>query len=446
MVNIPQGLFGTDPAITAQAYQGALQANAIQNAQMSPVQAARASMFRAGSQLGGLGANLLGIKDPELEAQSLMQQTAKTLDLKDHAAVRNVANEWMKSGNTTLQNKAVQLNELADRTEEANNQRIKEKVANDLAVRKAERQAKFSEEYNLAPDTEGRLAVTRKYAEMPDLIKMDEAAVARKEKYDEAKRNDERDAENRRALQAERLAAQAFQASESRAARAAVAAEGRANRVAAKVEGDNYKATLAQEKINAADEKQRDADAKASRSAQGSLSHAAEMIKNVTEAKNLVKFETTGRTGQVAAAINPGGEAGTLRNRIANIKANIGFDRLQKMREESPTGGALGQVAVQELEALQDSIANLSPLQNDAELKNSFDRVIKHYKGWQGAVQEDEAARVKRRVSPRAITLPTATQRDARPGAAAAPTANTPSANAPSANAPTSGWGKAVVN
>lgn len=427
MVNVTQGLFGADPAILAQQAESELQAGAMQHAKMSPVQAARASMYRAGNQLGGLGASLLGIKDPELEAQSLMQQTAKTLDLKDHAAVRNVANEWMKSGNTTLQNKAVQLSELADRTEESNNQRIREKAAIDLAARKAERQAKFSEEYAAATDTDGRLTVTRKYAEMPELIKMDEAAIARKEKYAEAAANDKRDAENRRQLQAERLAAQAFQASESRAARAASAAEGRANRAAAKEAGDNYKATLAQEKINNTNDKQDDLDAKASRSAQGSISHASKMIKDIAEAKELVKFETTGRTGQAAAAINPGGDAGTLRTRIATIKANIGFDRLQKMRDESPTGGALGQVAVQELDALQSSIANLSPLQSDAELTKSFDRIITHYTGWKKAVQEDDAARVKRRAGPQSITLPTATQRDTK-----------------KPSAPASGWGKAV--
>lgn len=428
MVNVTQGLFGTDPTQRALQADQALQAGAIQNARLTPLQAARSSMYRAGSQLGGIGASLLGIKDPELEAQSLMQQTAKTLDLKDHAAVRDVANKWMQSGNTTLQNKAVQLSELADRTEESNNQRLKEKAAQDLASRKAERQAKFSEEYSAATTTEERLAITRKYAEMPELIKMDEAAVARKEKFEEAARNDARDAANRKELQAERLQAQANLAAEGRANRAAIAAEGRATRSAAKSESENYKATLAQEKINNTNEKQDDLDAKASRSAAGSASHAAEMIKNVIEAKDLVKFETTGRTGQAAAAINPGGEAGTLRTRIATIKANIGFDRLQKMRDESPTGGALGQVAVQELDALQSSIANLSPLQSDAELTKSLNRVVKHYKGWQKSVQDDEEARKVRRARPQSITLPTATQRDAHPGAA------------PSS----SGWGKAV--
>ncbi len=58
----------------------------------------------------------------------------------------------------------------------------------------------------------------------------------------------------------------------------------------------------------------------------------------------------------------------------AIIKANIGFDRLQVMREESPTGGALGQVAVQELVALQATLGSLDLRQSPelviATLKN----------------------------------------------------------------------------
>ena len=427
MANVTQGLFGLDQSQRNQQSELALQSASQQYAQQTPMQAAQGALFRAGNQLGGIGAGLLGIKDPELEAQSLMQETAKSLDLKDHNAVRTVAQKWLQSGNVALQNKAMQLNDLADRTEESNNQRIKEKAAIDLATRKAERQAKFSEEYGVASTTEERLAVTRKYAEMPELIKMDEAAIARKEKYAEAAANDARDAASRKELQAEKLAAAGALAREGIANRAATAREGRLAREAAKEQGENYKATLAQEKINNTNEKQDDLDAKASRSAQGSVSHASKMIEDIKDAAGLVKYGTTGRTGQLAAAVNPGGDAGTLRTRIATIKANIGFDRLQKMRDESPTGGALGQVAVQELDALQSSIANLSPLQSDAELSKSFDRIVKHYEGWQKTVQDDEVARVKRRSAPQSITLPTATQRDAK-----------------KASAPATGWGKAV--
>ena len=59
-----------------------------------------------------------------------------------------------------------------------------------------------------------------------------------------------------------------------------------------------------------------------------------------------------------------GSKARDLRNTLETIKANIGFESLQAMREASKTGGALGQVAVQELTALQAILGSLDPSQN----------------------------------------------------------------------------------
>ncbi len=44
---------------------------------------------------------------------------------------------------------------------------------------------------------------------------------------------------------------------------------------------------------------------------------------------------------------------------VETIKANVGFDRLQQMREASDTGGALGQVSEFENRLLQSTIGNL---------------------------------------------------------------------------------------
>ena len=62
-----------------------------------------------------------------------------------------------------------------------------------------------------------------------------------------------------------------------------------------------------------------------------------------------------------------GSPAINLESMITHLKANIGFDKLQRMREESPTGGALGQVAVQELVALQATLGSLD-LRQDPQL------------------------------------------------------------------------------
>jgi hypothetical protein len=76
--------------------------------------------------------------------------------------------------------------------------------------------------------------------------------------------------------------------------------------------------------------------------------------------------------------------ANTLKGALETIRSNIGFSELQKMRDESPTGGALGQVAVQELNYLQAALGSLDQSQkpevlisNLKKIKNILDRYEK---------------------------------------------------------------------
>ena len=78
-----------------------------------------------------------------------------------------------------------------------------------------------------------------------------------------------------------------------------------------------------------------------------------------------------------------------LTEQLTTIRANIGFDRLQKMRDESPTGGALGQVALQELYALQSSIAPLNPNMKSSELVSSLKKVKETYRKAVEAIAND---------------------------------------------------------
>jgi hypothetical protein len=52
-------------------------------------------------------------------------------------------------------------------------------------------------------------------------------------------------------------------------------------------------------------------------------------------------------------------KAGSMEGMLTTIKANVGFDELQAMREASPTGGALGQVSEQEIAFLQALLGDL---------------------------------------------------------------------------------------
>jgi len=90
-------------------------------------------------------------------------------------------------------------------------------------------------------------------------------------------------------------------------------------------------------------------------------------------------FLSTGFVGGILRNIG-GTAAKDLTSLTTTIKANIGFDRLQRMREESPTGGALGQVAVQELEALQSTLGNLDNSQSNEQVVANLERLEAQYR------------------------------------------------------------------
>ena len=65
----------------------------------------------------------------------------------------------------------------------------------------------------------------------------------------------------------------------------------------------------------------------------------------------------------------PTSDAKKVQNLLATIKGNIGFDKLQAMRDASPTGGALGQVSERELTFLQSVFGSLEQDQNAEDLR-----------------------------------------------------------------------------
>lgn len=80
-----------------------------------------------------------------------------------------------------------------------------------------------------------------------------------------------------------------------------------------------------------------------------------------------------------ATSLLPGTDASRLEEAIRPIKAIIGFDRLQQMREESKTGGALGAVAVRELEFLQAVQGSLAISQDRQVIKNNMRAIVESH-------------------------------------------------------------------
>lgn len=100
--------------------------------------------------------------------------------------------------------------------------------------------------------------------------------------------------------------------------------------------------------------------------------YADVVVQDVDRALGLVGSDTAG-FGSLLQKI-PGSNARNLDALLTTIKANVGFDRLQAMREASPTGGALGAVSDFESRQLQATLGNLEQSQTPEQLKYNLQR------------------------------------------------------------------------
>ena len=80
-----------------------------------------------------------------------------------------------------------------------------------------------------------------------------------------------------------------------------------------------------------------------------------------------------------AASAIPGTKAHDVARTLDTIKANIGFDKLQAMRDASPTGGALGQVSERENILLQSTFGSLAQSQSGDQFKRNLKRLKETY-------------------------------------------------------------------
>ena len=100
------------------------------------------------------------------------------------------------------------------------------------------------------------------------------------------------------------------------------------------------------------------------------------------EAKELRENEIPmGGVGYVLGKALPMTDARELASKVDTIQANLAFDELEKMRKNSPTGGALGQVTEMELRLLKSAVSGLDPAlgveafnRQVEEIRQSYDR------------------------------------------------------------------------
>ena len=111
------------------------------------------------------------------------------------------------------------------------------------------------------------------------------------------------------------------------------------------------------------------------------------VLTTVSEAKKLTEdvSMTTGVFYNLAS-MPFSTDARKLQTKITTLQSTLAFDRLQKMRDESKTGGALGQVSNIELQLLQSALTALDPVVGKEEFTKQLEKVQKHYTNFKKAL------------------------------------------------------------
>lgn len=346
------------------------EAKALQFAQLSPAQQLAFMGYTSGRQLGQGLAQAAGvdIQDPTIKRAAALRQLAQGIDVTSAEGLGQYAQRLQQAG---LNAEAAQLGQLVSA-------RKQQELQSRLTTAKAFREANIATREDLLQrdlaalpqeaTEEETLAVLRRYGDPKAVLSALEAKQRKtleinakteleKEKAARAAAEKERDREFK--LELARLTASLKQSNTD-------------------VQRQLIQARI--DKLN--DEKQAKTD-KQMAALENAVSGADRVIAKVDEAIPLVSSLTTG-LGSVTSFI-PGTKGADLKATLETVKANLGFDRLQQMRDASPTGGALGQVAVQELNALQASLSSLDLKQSPDKLRKNLEQIKFHYSKWREA-------------------------------------------------------------
>ena len=362
MATVAESLFGVTPEGLMAAREQRLQEQAMQFGRMSPIEAARAGFYEAGARLGAGIGGLLGAEDPELMRVRQRQQLLQGINPADPASLRTAAQQAMQMGDAQA---AQMLTSRALETEASLatiGQRRAQETKTMMALQREEELRQALGSLPAEATDKDVEAVVRKYGD-PDKIF---SVLERRQKA-------EADRVAKAELEREKLA----QREQELAFRRELAAGNAALRSAM----TDTQRQIAQARLDEINAKREDKAEKKAAAQEMAVNHASKVISDVQDATGLVGGMTTGLVGKAQAFV-PGTDAFNLNQRLLTIKANLGFDRLQQMRDASPTGGALGQVAVQELNALQATVGSLEIGQDRKELQKNLNKIEHHYSNW----------------------------------------------------------------
>jgi hypothetical protein len=358
-----------------------LNQRATQFAQLDPNQQLGMMAYKAGSNLGTGLAGAFGVQtqDPMIQRATRLRELAGQFNTNTAAGLRQMADALrtqdpdmalqlsQRAAAMDLEAQKLQTEQARQMTQEAQAGKYLAEQGKILRGEAKDEQLR-AELAALPPDADDKAVetVVRKYGKPDDMFKTlerrqtaDANRIAKAEL--EREKAETRERERQRDMEFKQQMAAATQA--NRSALTSVQRE------------------IAQTRLDELKSKQADKAEKKEDAKNAAVNHAAKVITDVQAAQGLVTGTTTGVVGKGVAFV-PGTTAYDLQQRLLTLKANLGFDRLQQMRDASPTGGALGQVAVQELQALQATVGSLELGQSKAELQKNLNKIENHYSNW----------------------------------------------------------------
>jgi hypothetical protein len=373
MATLPQGLFG-GMGTPEEMQRQMTEQKAMQFATMTPQQQTSYNIYKNTGNLGrGLaGAFGVDVQDPSIKRATMLRQMASQYDTNTPEGLKQMAQALQSTdpelGFQVMQRaQAMELEKAKTLTQEA--QAGKALAEQGKILRGEAKDEQLRAELASLPAEATDKAVediVRKYGKPDDIFKtLERKSTAEANRI--AKADLEREKAEQRAIEKQRD-------QEFKQQLAAIFASSKSALTGVQKE-------LAEQRLADLKSKQSDKEDKKEEAKKAAVNHATKVINDVQSAQGLVTGVTTGVVGKGSSFV-PGTTAYDLQQRLVTLKANLGFDRLQQMRDASPTGGALGQVAVQELQALQATVGSLELGQSKAELQKNLNKIENHYSNW----------------------------------------------------------------
>jgi len=366
--DIVGSLFGVSPEMYQQQMNRQALSDAIKMQELSPLQRAGA-LTQAGAYMAGQGiGGAFGIEDPMLKMISNRNALARQFDVNTPEGLGQFAQALQQAGDIQGALQAANVaNQMASQV--AKTRLSQQQLASAEITGQREQQLQSALSQLPEDATEQQIqAILRRYGDPKTVLQ----AIERKSN-----------------LEAQLAERRRIQEDQNQFRREQMDKDQDFKRELARLQADLKAGTtslqqqLIQEKIDALRQKKQDAIEKQLSTAEGVVDNTKVVLDKIVEAEKLVGRGTTGVGSYLS--IVPGTPAKELSTVLGTIKARLGFDQLQQMRNASPTGGALGQVSNRELASLEGALSSLDQGLSPDALRQNLRQIRESYTRWQNS-------------------------------------------------------------